>query len=265
MNAYKLLSILLAVVLAGGGIFYAFERSSNSSKRRELNNQIAELEGTVQETETAFSRRAIEVSKLKLDNEELRDKIKDRGEEAVALSEAILKWKDKYFKIKDATESAVDHEGKVVIIEPGCEECFSKVRLRVDFEGEYDSFRVFGFTLTNPPYSEVTTTWIQGLKLSLVLTKDKDDLFRVYLDTDSPDLVPAELKLSVDPSILDRRWYEKIGMGSDITIGEGLVSSLKIVYDVFDNWSLGPVMMLNYDGDKLRKTYGISTTWYPFR
>jgi hypothetical protein len=265
VNAYKFLSILLAIVIVGGGIFYGFERHSNAKKRRALTNQIAELEGVVKETETAYSRRAVEVDNLKLENEDLRNRIEDRDEEVVALSEAVLRWKNKYFKIKNAKQTVVIIEGGPEGLDPNCEECLAGVRLRVDFADEQDPWRVSGFTLTTPAEAEVAIEWTRGLNLSLVLTKDKDDLFRVYLDTDSPDLIPADLKLSVDPSILEKRWYEKIGIGSDLTVGEGVVSSVKIVYDVFDNWSLGPVIMLNYDGNELRKTYGVSTTWYPFR
>lgn len=257
ISVYKLLSIVLAGLLVVTAGFYGFERWSNARERRILTNQIADLEGTVQETETAYSRRAVEIKNLKLDNKELRQKIEDRDEEAVALAESVLKWKDKYIKIKNATETVVDPDG-----DPNTTD---DIRIRVDFEKEEDPLRVSGFTLTNPPEAEVSIEWMRDLKLSLILTKDDDDLFRVYLDTDSPDIVPSELKLSVDPSILDRKWYEKIGVDMGISGGEGVASTISLRYDVFNNWSIGPSVVLHYDGQRLRKTYGISTTYYPFR
>lgn len=257
MTVYKLLSVVLAGLLVAGGVFYGIERYTHAKQRRELTNQIAELEGVIQETETAFSRRAVETSNLKLKNKELQTKIEDRDEEAVALTETVLKWKTKYIKVKNATETVVDTDG-----DPNTTD---DIRLRVDFAQIEDPIKVSGFTLTNPPEAEITIEWMRDLKLSLILTKDKNDLFRIYLDTDSTDVVPADLRLTVDPSILDRRWYEKIGVDGAVAAGEGIAFMVGLRYDVFDNWAIGPALMMHYDGNKLRKTYGISTTWRLFR
>jgi len=283
ISIYKLLSVVLVALLVVGGVFYGIERHANAKQRRELTNQIADLEGMVQEAETLYSHRSVEVKNLKLKNEELNKIIKDRNEEAVALTEAVLKWKNKYIKVTKVSQSLsytdpkrVEELAKELIqceansnadldLISACEKLWEYVRARVEFDETQDPLRVYGFTLTNPPEAEINIEWIRDIKLSLVLTKDKNDLFRVYLDTNSPDLVPAELKLSVDPGILDRKWYEKIGVDGSVTVGQGVASSLGLRYDIFDSWSLGPSIILHYDGEKLRKTYGVSTTWYPFR
>lgn len=265
MKIYKLLSIVLATLLLVGGAFFVFEKYSNSKKRRELNNLIAGLTDVVQETETAYSRRAVETDNLRLENEELRTKINDRDEEAVVLTETVIRWKNKYIKAKNTKETVVDKEDRIVVIEPQCEDCFAAVRFKVDFDETQDPLRVHGFTLTNPSEAEINIEWIRDLKLSLILTKDDDDLFRVYLDTNDSDVETSDLKLSVDPSILDRSWYEKIGVDGAIGIGEGFASLIGLRYDVFDNWAIGPAVILYYDGNSLKKMYGISTTFYPFR
>jgi hypothetical protein len=244
---YKYLSILLGVLILGGGIFYSFERYSNAKKRKELSNQIAVLEGTIKETETAYS------------------KINDRDEEVVMLTETVLKWKSIYFEIKDATEKVVDEEGVEVVLSPDCDFCFVGRRFMVAFDEKQDPLRVHGHTMTNPPEATVNIEWIRDIQLTLILTKGEDDLFRIYLDSNTSDIVPTELRLLVDPSILDKKWYEKIGMNNYVVVGEGVGSSLSIMYDFFDHWSLGPSVFLYYDGQDLKKLYGISSVWYPFR
>jgi len=254
MNAYKVLSIALAALMLVGGSFYLFERSANSKKRRELNNKVAELTGMVQETETAFSRLAKESNDLVIENDEIKALLKDRDEEAVALTEVALRWKSKYFKAKNVTQTVVPSED-------------GEDRIRVDFSHEEDPLRVSGFTLTNPPEAEVSIEWTRDLKLSLILTKDEDDVFRIYLDSDADvgGITFGDLKLSVDPSILGRKWYEKIGIGGAITVGEGVASNLSLMYNVVDDWSVGPTVLLYYDGNTLKKLYGVNALWYPFR
>jgi hypothetical protein len=261
---WKYLSILLAGLLVVSGIFYIVERSSNKKVRRELNNEIAKLEGVVKETETAYSRRALEVRDLEIKNKDLSVKIKDRDEKITALGEAVLKWKGKYFKIK-GTQSVVDSDGNETSLDLECRECLIGKRFIVGFDETKDHWRVWGNTITNPPEAEINISWASGLRLSFILTRNEDDTFRLYLDSDSPDLVPAELELAIDPSVFEKKWYEKIGVGLDIGVGEGVYSAVQLHYDIFDDLFVGPKLIWTYDGNKLRKLYGATFGWYPFR
>jgi hypothetical protein len=261
---YKYLSIALAVLLAVAGVFYAFERSSSAKERRQLNNEIAKLEGIVEETDTAFSRRAIEIEDLETENEELQKKIEDRDEEIIALAETSLKWKEKYFKVK-GTQTIVDKDGNKPDLTLDCQDCLLNTRIIVAFDETKDSWRVWGNTISNPPEAEINVAWAKGLKLSFILTRNEDKTFRLYLDSNSPDLVPAELTLSVDPTIFEKKWYEKIGIAADLGVGEGVYSAIQIHYDIFDNIYVGPKVVWMYDGNQFRTMFGASVGWYPFR
>lgn len=262
---YKYLSILLGLGLLVLGGFYLWERHSNSVAQTALNNEIAKLEGTIRETETASSVRALEIEDLKSKNKDLQKVIDQRDEEVAALGEAVLKWKTKYFQIKDATGTVVGGDGTTVVEIPAdCQTCLKDLRFRVDFNEEKDYLKIEGFTLTNPAYAELSVGWTRELKLTFLLTK-KDDNFRLYFDSNTPDLIPGELTLKVDPSVFERKWYEKLGVSSSVSVlGDGVVFSLSAIYDITDNMFVGPNVAL-FPHDGVGTAYGAIFGWYPFR
>lgn len=261
---YKYVSIVLAGALVVLGGFYLFERHARSGIERELNNKIAKLEGTIKETQTAYSARALEIEDLKASNEDLQKIISGRDEEIAALGEVVLKWKAKYFKIKDASQTVVDNDGGQVEVPADCQTCLKDLRFRVDFEKVQDYLKVSGHTLTNPPYAEVGVTWERELKLSFILAK-KDNVYRLYFDSHSPDLVASRLTLKVDPSVFERKWYEKILLNGSLSVGSGVASGIGVGYDILPDFYIGPNIIFNYDGQKMRKLYGVSVGWYVFR
>jgi hypothetical protein len=261
---YKLLSGILAVGLLVVGVLFAKERYDAQNLSRQLNNEIAKLQQNVKETETAYSSKALELENLKVENSELSKKLKDRGEEVAALGEVVLTWKNKYFKIKNATESHQDSSGNPVELPEACD-VPEDVRTKVEFESTDDYLRVFGYTLTNPAYAEVSVEWVRGLKLTFLLAKDKDDTFRLYLDSRSRDIIPAELSLKIDPSVFRKSWYEKLAIGGSLNVGEGLATSVNFNYELFEDLVVGPQFLLMYDGSQTRKMYGANVLWYPFR
>jgi len=256
---YKYLSIVLFFGLLTMGGFYLYQRHENASVKKALNNQIATLEGTIKETETVYSARGVELEDIKSDNSELQQKIKDRDEKIFSLSEVNLKLKNQVFKLTNASEST--------------EGTGDNIRHRVDFDTQKqvnlsnvtESYlRVYGHTLTNPPYAEVSLEWLRDLKLNFVLTKNNDDTYRLYVDSGTSDIVPSKVTLKVDPSLFDRKWYQKVAIGTDILIGPRILNSLKLTYDV-DKFYIGPVVMIGYNNDSIYKFYGISAGYYPFK
>lgn len=256
---HKLISIVLAVALLIAGGAWFLEKRAHSKSRKSLVEKIGELEGTIQETESSFSRRATEMSDLESGNKELQDKIEDRDEEVLALTNANLRLKNKIIKVNNAKETAIDQEGNEVEVPLECKE----VRLRVDFDKSEDPLRVSGHTLTNPAYAEIHLEWMRALQLELILSKDGDDNFRVYLDSKNSDIESADLKLYVDPEILDRRWYEKISIGGAFYTAPAL--SLKAHYEITNKLSLGPAILAVEKGSGVKFFYGISGMWYPLR
>jgi hypothetical protein len=271
MNVYKILSIILSALIVVVGGFYAFERYRHSNTKAQLSNKVAKLEGTIKETETAYSKRGVIIEDLQSENEDLQNIIDDRDEEILAIGEIAFKWKDKYFKIKNVKQSVipVSNVSEVVEIKESCvEDCetfLASNRIRVDFDHQEDPFIVKGFTLTNPPEAELKLEWTRELKLNLILTKNEDDSFRLYLDSRESDVDKIELTLNVDPAILDEKWYEKIGIGIDLGVGDGFAGGIRIYYDILDNLFIGPNVVITFDGAGARVYYGATLGFYPFK
>ena len=258
---YKVLSIILAVALLAAGVAYGAERWSHNNTRKDLNNKIAIVEDMLQETATAHSRLAFENENIRASSSELQDIIDDRDEEVLALTSVNLRLKSSIIRIKDAKQTIVPGYGGSIVSGPS-RECLD--RFRVDFDKDQGLLRIMGHTLTNPPYAEVQVDWIGTLNLELVLTKKEDGSFRVYLD--SEEAVPVELQLQVDPSILDHRWYERIGVGSDLALGAtGIQLSLSAFYDVWPDFYVGPMIRMGYFGSDVEMLYGAVAGYYPWR
>ena len=257
---YRFISAFLSLCLLTAGGFYVYERYSHLKTKRNSNNSIARLEGTIQETTTAYSVRGVELENLRSQNSELQGKIDDRDEEIASLLNVNLKLKNEILKSKNAKES--EETG------PSGEK-----RARVDFEMRYPDvsnnplLAIYGHTLTNPAYSELSLVWLRAIELDLILAKSGSS-YRFYLDTKDSnefDGHSVKLNLSIDPSVFEKKWYEKLGVGLDISAGEGVQGSFRLFYDVLSDIYFGPNVTLGYDGIKMRKMYGASVGWYPFR
>jgi hypothetical protein len=261
---FKYLSgILLLVCLVLGG-FYLWEKKSHLKTKIELENELTQLQGIVQETKTAYSRQALELQNLKVNNSELQKIIKDKDETIFAISQVALKLKDKAFEDKNVNVTVLDPDGNPVSLPATCEECLKNVRLKVEFNQGDDLIGVSGYTLTNPGYAFAKVVWKRPLQMNLVLTRTKTEKFKVYLDAGS-DAIPSELDLKFDPSVFEKKWYEKISVVGGVGIGKGLLSSLGLGYEFIDKIVVGPSFHLYYDGIEARKLYGANVTWFPFR
>lgn len=256
---YKILTYVLAGLLACLGGLYLYKSWQNDKKVATLSSALAKSEGMIKETKTSYSAKAQQVEDLESANKELQGKIKDRDEKVAALGEVALTWKDKYFKIKNASQTVVDSGGQPIPDAPSCD-LPPDARVRVDFDQTQDYLKVTGHTLTNPAYAEVEVSWTRALKLSFILTK-KDKDFRLYLDSNSEDLVPGDLSLRVDPSVFERPWYEHILVGTDLSLyGDIIAGSFKVMYD-FDRYQFGPHVLFSDKGT----SFGLSAALYLFR
>lgn len=263
---YKYLSGALAILLLIAAGFYGYERYTHKRDKRQMLNEISKLEGTVQETESAYSRRAIEIEDLKAKSDELQEIIEARDEQILALSQASLRWKTKYFKMANATQTVVTSdpsEPTECAVQDGC----PSVRMRVDFEQEQDPIRVSGYTLTSPPYAEVAVEWIRPLNLEIILTKNDIDGLRLYVNPENSDVETAELQLFIDPSVMERAWYENIAFGVDVAAGSGAFQAdVRVHYDFLANLYAGVMVVFQVDYTGVPRVFGgASIGWYPFR
>jgi hypothetical protein len=260
---YKYVSAFLAICLVVLGGMYVWQKHANNKREAELSNKLAKLEGVVKETETAYSVRGQRIEDLEAENKELQKTIDNRDEEVAALGQAVLKWKGQYFKIKNAKETVTDRDGNPATPDTPTNE----LRVRVDFDKAENYLRVHGFTLTNPAYAEVDVEWTRGLKLNFLLTKKGKDL-KLYFDTNSPDIVVSDLVLKVDPSVFERKWYENVGVQTNLALafGNGAGGTVGLVYDL-GRFMIGPTytsFLKNTEGG-VGRAWGFSLTWFVFR
>jgi len=256
---YKYLSILLCVLLIGGAIYFGINEYKNNKKFRNLNNELAKVEGVVQETETVSSRRALFIEDLESSNKELKGIIDDKDEEILAQANIKLKWKNLYFNAK-AKQSRVSEEGKPL------EEGEEGTRDRVDFEHEEPPLKVVGYTLTNPAFAELKLEWTEDLELELNLTKNADGSFRIYVDPNSKTFHIADITLKVDPTLLEMKWYELIAISADVAGGPtGGQLAVRVTYDITTKWFIGPHAQFALSTDGFRSFYGVTFGFYPFR
>lgn len=260
---YKYLSIVLAGLLVVVGAFYFFERRAHSKDVAELSNQVSELQGVVQETKTAYSRQAVQLEDLKVQNSDLQRVIKEKDETIFAVSQVALKLKDKAFEDKNVHVTVLDPDGNPTTVPQSCDDCLKSVRLKVDFDQGDDLVKISGYTLTNPGYASINVKWLRPLKMNIALTK-KEGNYKIYVDAGG-DGVPADLDLRVDPTVFQKKWYEKIGVGLNVGVGRGVLTGVRAFYDIFDNIAVGPGVDFYYDGSKLNTLYGANVGWYPFR
>ena len=262
---YKFLSVILSLTLLGSIGFYFFKKRSFLDSKRILNNSISKLEGTIQETETLFSRNNLEVLGIVSENKELTERIKDRNEKILAQSEISMKWRDKFYNLK-AKQSIVPFSDPDSVTKEASESCTTQGRVKVEFEHEDPPIKIYGYTLTDPPEAALQIEWMEDLELELNLTKTEDGKYKIYVDTKNSPLKIKDIELKLDPSVLGYSWYEKIGVGSSLSLGEyGGQIRVGTFYDISDSMFLGPNFVVQYDGTKAKVFYGISIGYYPFR
>ncbi len=203
--------------------------------------------------------------------------IKKNKEEVFALTDVALQWKNRYFEIKDAKATVVDAAGsQPASLSAECEDCFAKTRIKVEFDQTKGDLRLFGFTITNPAQAQINLEWLKPLNLQLVLTKSDDGSFKVYLDNKDKEsaelIVPTELTLKIDPSILSKKWYEKISLSANAAFGNSLIgpvnwggmASVGVGYMVMPNLNVGLQVSAVYAGN-VYMFYGANIMWLPFQ
>lgn len=211
------------------------------------------MEGMVKETETAYSKRAVELEGIKLENETLQKIVQSRDEKIVSLTNINLKLKDEVLK----------GTGK---------ETVENGRTRIEFRASYPTYEpyltIFGHTLTNPPEYELDFTWDRALKLDIVVAYDrKTRTFRSYVDTKGSDIIPTKIDFVFDADQLKDRWYEKIAIGNGIIVGDNRSALLKfnLAYNILNEFILMPDFMLGFSEAGVSRYYGLSVMWYPWK
>ena len=247
---YKYVAITLSIALAVSLFLYVREQNKRIEETTSLKNKISEQSVIIKEAENLYSKKVVELSGLESTNKDLKKLLDKRDEDIVSLNSVILKLKKK---------KIVDDKAKETT-----EESDTGIRHRVDFDKTQDYLRVHGYTKTNPPLAEINIEWVKPLHLELVLTRDKNKDFKVYVNTDNSDVVPTDMKLFVDPSIFHKKWYEKISVTAALSFGKLVNTGTSLNYDWTNALSFGPQIDVIFSELGVDYLYGLSLTWRPF-
>lgn len=258
----RILAWVLAGALVVGCGAAAWKRHDYLKQLRELRNKVAAHEQTVEVQKGVFTKASMEIDGLKklLDSTKaeqarLRSELDKSKAEVLGLTEVSVKLRQDYEALLKAKQTEIPGvDGK-----PG--------RTKVEFDREFGPYRVSGHTLTNPAEAFLRLSQHRPMRLTLAITQMEDRSWRAYAAS-SEDDVSIEVKLSaVNPYLLERKWYERIGFnaylgGGTIGIEPGALLGVGISVD-FSKFSLGPMVLFSTTGLSDR-FYGVSFTYRPF-
>ncbi len=248
----KYTAIVLGALLTCGALYLAYERRQHSSEVRELQNQLAAKDKTIEVQKDVYAKLTLQVEDLKTSidtstaaGQRLADEVKKSKGDLLSVSNALIQLRDQVAKGKGTqTEQAG--------------------RKRVEFGQDFGYARVDGFTLTDPPEFQLKLG--QGsrpLKLALALTQQRDRSWRTLVASSDPNVAVDIGITAVNPLILEPRWYEKLRVHLDLGAGDGVLAGAGASYS-FGRFDLGPSVWATTLGGG-SKFYGLNLSWAPFK
>jgi hypothetical protein len=225
-----------------------------------LRNELAQRDATIEIKEGLYR-------KLSEQSKDILSDLKAKDSQLALLSDELKKEKVKVLSVSTTAVilkravSSVDNATQVVVTENT-----SVKRIRVDFNHALGMFRVSGYSLTDPPYSSVVLTQVRPLKLTTAVTQDKSGVWKTFVKVNEEDFAVNVDYSTVNPTLLDRKWYENISL--DFTLGKGpsLTSAIGASYD-FGRFSLGAMVGVDVSGfesGSVSRTYYSTFSWRPF-
>lgn len=261
----------LTALLLCGLVFHTCSVRSYQKQLVSAQNRAAELDKTLEVQKGLYTKLTVQTKDVQstLDQKdqqvkELEDQAKKAHQQLLDASTLVVQWKKAYEGLAQATQTHVPIDPT----KPSPEPTSVAGREKVDFHEDFGYIKVDGWTLTSPPQAWVRLTQGKPLKLTLAITQDKDKVWRTYA-TSSEENVGVDIQVtSVNPYVLQPRWYEHIGVALDLGLGTnrggvGALVGVGLNYQ-FLQYTLGPHVWLGIN-DVVDKYYGLSMTWRPFQ
>lgn len=261
----KLLGAALAVVAAGllaFVIYAAIQKAHYEGQLLDLQNAVASRDQTIEVQQGVYDKLALEKKDLEdmLTSQSaevlaLKDELKKKKQELLTATQVAINWKKAY----EAEVNA--HQGEVVNPD-------GTKRAKVEFDKDFGYIGITGWTLTNPAQAWVSIKQNRPLKLTVAVTQDSSKVWHTYV-TSSEENVQAEIELSsVNPFMLQPKWYEKLSVDAIVAAGSGNMGATGLVGAGvsigINQFSVGP-MVLVHIGASLDPLIGVSFAWRPFQ
>lgn len=266
--SFKTVLVTAGVVLLCFLAFAAYHTHSRNqwqAKVVSLQNTVAEKDQTIEVKEGVYQKLAIQERDLKNQLSEkdeevarLKKQLDATGSQLLAATTLVVKLKHDLEIQGEATQPEPDPE------RPG------EVAVLFSSKNEYDPFRVEGRTLakcdrSGPPRVFMKMTQINPLRFSVVVSQDKDGTWRTSATSSSANFQVDIALASVNPYMLEPKWYEKIGLGLDLGVGTnpGLLAGLMATYEI-GRFQVGPKVWVNLDRG-VSAYFGATLQWHPFK
>lgn len=251
------IALLLVVVVWG-----AVGKWQTDREMARLRNEVAVRDQTIEVQKGVFTKLTIESDNLRklLDSKDeqiqgLTDQLKKSKEDLLVANQLVIRWKKAYEGAVDAHQDPPDPE------QPG--------RTKVSFQKDWGMIGVKGWTFTNPPEAWVSVTQLRPLKVTVAVSQDKSGAWHTYA-TSSEENVGIDIALaSVNPYLLEPKWYEKIQLGASLaggsgTGGFGFLLGVDATYKV-GKFDIGPAVFVSFGaGTAVTPFFGAKFNWRPF-
>lgn len=256
----KILKIALCVMaglMLTGVIYAAIQKYSYDKRLIDMNNSLAERDHTIEVQKGVYDKLAIEKKNLEdllngKDAEivELKKELEKKNQELLTATKVAIQWKKAYEALVDATQS---EQGN---------------RTKVEFKKDFGYITAEGYTLTNPAQAFISVKQNRPLKLTVAVTQDETKAWHTYV-TSSEENVQADIELSsVNPFMLETKWYEKLSVDALVAVGSGNMGMSGLVgvgaSIGVNQFNVGPMFMVHL-GASLDPLVGISFAWRPFQ
>lgn len=256
----KYITITLGALLLAGVLYFAYQKHTFEAQVRDLQNQVAQRDKTIEVQKDVYAKLTLQVDDLKTsidtstaEGKRLADEVAKTKGELVTVTNTLVQLKK---QVAEGKGTQTDVPGG----KPG-----DPARKRVDFAKDFGFAGVTGFTLTDPPeYHLELGQGSRPLKLALALTQQKDRSWRTLV-TSSDSNVAVDIGVTaVNPLVLEPKWYEGLKLTADLGFGSGgalggVGASFKL-----GQFDLGPKVWGVTTGGG-HTFYGGGVSWAPFQ
>lgn len=265
--------VIVALVLASCCLLFVAEVNAREKAAiiLDLQNQLAQSSETVENQKGVFEKLTVQSENLQsiLDtrSEEVRklqEIVKKKDEEILTANRLAVHWRHAYeARLTDGVTSYVPSDGGVVEVPTadGGAETFSDPV--VTFTHDFGPFIVSGRTVaSSPPQAFLRVDQGRPLRISLLVTQAEDKSWRTRV-TSSEENMTVDVELSgVNPFILEKKWYENIGITADLGYADGLLVGIGATYKI-GHFHVGPKAWVSVS-DRFGKYFGLTVMWMPF-
>jgi hypothetical protein len=266
-----ILSLLGLVILLGltGAVLVTWQKHVDDKQRVDLQNQLASKDKELQEAPGLYAKLALQEAKPILDQkdaqiQELQRQLKQTGDSLLDATQLKLTWQKAYEGLAKASQSQVS--GQPSSHQTGS--TTTQSRDRVDFSETFDNMEVTGYTMTNPPEAYLKLAQLRPLKLTVAVAQTKDGAWRTYVTSSEQNVRPDIQVTSVNPYLIETKWYEKLAVRADLGVGStsagaGVLLGVGATFEI-GRFDVGPAVWLSVT-DRADKFAGVMVGWHPFQ